>query len=114
MRIRHLRTRLATIGVLVCVASAAMSAVGVGTAGAWTTQDCHWENTSAYPRLWIRLHPDVNSRTLYSVSYHSTFWASPYMAYNDNVHWVELSSGGYANASYIGWIMGGADQQYCQ
>jgi hypothetical protein len=73
---------------------------------------CLWENAYGNPKLWIRQYPSTDARTIYSITYHGHFWATKYDAYNDNVHWVQLQSGGWANASYL-WHIGGGTESYC-
>lgn len=109
---RHMVKRLAARGALLCATVAALSALPVATASAQNPYLCLWENAYGNPRLWIRQYPSTDARTIYSITYHGRFYATKYDAYNDGVHWVQLESGGWANASYLVLPEGGAD--YCE
>ena len=54
----------------------------------------------------------TDAQTIYSITYGGDFYGTPYAAYNDGTHWVQLSAGGWANAKYLAWA-GGAREQVC-
>ena len=100
---RNTVKRLATRGALLCATVAALCAVPVGTASAQGNFICRWENAYANPRLWIRAYPSTDAQTIYSITYGGDFYGTPYAAYNDGTHWVQLSAGGWANAKSLAW-----------
>ncbi len=108
--------RLRIVSALLCATVAAVCA-GAATAGAApnpTYPGCQWRNVSGDP-LWVRQYPDKNTAVIGSINKTNLFWATKYNAYNEGVHWVELSAGGWVNASYISYVGGnkGYSQSYC-
>lgn len=116
--------KIKLIAVCCCSAFLSIMLIGAGAASATarhsaprahladSTTDCLWENAYANPRLYIRQYPSTDAKTIYSITWQGHFWATKYDMYNDGTHWVELNSGGWANAHYLAWI-GGAREAYC-
>jgi hypothetical protein len=118
MTYRKTVKRLTTLGVLLCATVGAMGAVA-GTAAAApnpASPGCYWENAYASPKLWIRQYPSTDAATIYSLSEDTLFWATKYNAYNDGVYWVELSTGGWANVTYLLYVRGekGYTEAFCR
>jgi opacity protein-like surface antigen len=114
---RNMVKRLAMRIALLCATLAAMGTVAVGAASAMQRQapegyPCEWENVYARPTLWIREYPTTSAYVLYGISFGGHFFGTPYEAFNNGVHWVGVSSGGYANASYLELLEG--SDAYCE
>jgi hypothetical protein len=110
---RRLVKGLFTLSALLSAMVAAISAVA-GTAGAATPDGygCYWENAYSN-KLWVRQYPDKSAATLGSLTDGTLFWGTKYNAYNQGVHWVRVSAGGWVNADYIVYIKGW-DKTYTQ
>ncbi len=118
--IRHV-----ALAALICCAALATTASGaVARATRQTANrplahaaaaDCLWENATAKPVLYTRAYPSLDGKVLpYTVSLGGHFYGSKRGHFNDDVYWVQLDVGGWANASYLVWIPGGSQSKsYC-
>lgn len=111
---RNMVTRLVMKVAVLCATLAALSTVAVGTASAMLQASppgypCGWQNTRADPTLWVREFPSTSAHVLYGISILGHVYGTPYEAYNDAFHWVELSSGGWANAYYLSYYSPGSE-----
>jgi hypothetical protein len=78
------------------------------------TQLCLWENVSANPKLWIRQYPSTDAAVVASVPLYGRFYGSDRGHFNEGVFWVQLDTGGWANATYLQWKSGGSmTESYC-
>jgi hypothetical protein len=86
------RSRLAR-----CRRSADADSTGLG---------CYWENAYGNPKLWVREYPATDAPIISSLSEDTQFWGTKYNAYNDGEHWVQVNTGGWANADYLLFVKG--------
>jgi|ERR1700733_8224267 len=75
---------------------------------------CLWKNTLANPKLYIRQYPSKDAAVVGSVPLNGTFFGSDRSHFNEDVFWVQLDAGGWANYTYLTWVKGGTmTESYC-
>lgn len=118
------RIRNVACAALICGAALATTAPLAGAkphpqatrpvAHAALTGSCLWENAYADPKLYIRQYPSKDAAVVSSVPLYGRFFGSDWGHFNEGVFWVQLDTGGWANATYLDWVKGGTmTESYC-
>ena len=71
-------------------------------------EPCLWQNTKAYPRLYIRLEPNANSESVGSIPYKAEFHATCEPGPGNWIFTDAPYGIGWVNSVYATWVSGPA------